>query len=186
MTELTCYKHPDRPTLLRCNKCERPICASCSVRTPTGYRCKDCISGQQRVFDTAQWSDYVIVFFTGAFLSGFASLLILAISSFIWFLTIPLSPLAGVTIANIARRFVKGRHSRWLNLFFGASIILGALPTILVLGLGGGFIMFASAQSGENVISNLFAIGPLLWQLVYLAMAAPAAYSQFTGLFFRR
>jgi hypothetical protein len=186
MTELACYNHPNRPTLLRCNQCERPICTSCAIRTPTGYRCPECVRGQQRVFDTAQWSDYVIAFFTGAILSGIASLLVLAVTSFIWFLAIPLAPLAGVTIANIARRFVKGRHSRWLNLLFGASIIIGALPTILVLGVGGGFLMFATAQSGGNFLSNIFALGPLLWQIVYLVMAVPAAYSQFSGLFFRR
>ena len=186
MTELSCYNHPNRPTLLRCNNCERPICASCAVRTPTGYRCNECVRGQQKVFDTARWSDYVIVFFTGAVLSGIASLLVLAITSFIWFLAIPLAPLAGVTIANVARRFVKGRHSRWLNLLFGASIILGALPTILVLGVGGGFLLFATAQSGGNFLSNIFALGPLLWQIVYLVMATPAAYTQFSGLFFRR
>ncbi|MFZ5856658.1 MAG: B-box zinc finger protein [Chloroflexota bacterium] len=186
MTELTCYNHPNRPTLLRCNQCERPICTSCAIRTPTGYRCTECVRGQQRVFDTAQWSDYVIAFFTGAILSGIASLLVLAVTSFIWFLAIPLAPLAGVTIANIARRFVKGRHSRWLNLLFGASIIIGALPTILVLGVGGGFLMFATAESGGNFLSNIFALGPLLWQIVYLVMAVPTAYSQFSGLFFRR
>jgi hypothetical protein len=186
MTELTCYNHPNRPTLLRCNQCERPICTSCAVRTPTGYRCKECVRGQQRIFDTALWSDYVIVFFTGAILSGIASLLVLAITSFIWFIVIAIAPLAGVTIANLARRFVKGRHSRWLNLLFGASIILGALPTILVLGLGGGFLLFATAQSGGNFLSNIFALGPLLWQIVYLAIATPAAYSQFSGLFFRK
>jgi hypothetical protein len=186
MTELTCYNHPNRPTLLRCNNCERPICASCAVRTPTGYRCRECVRGQQKKFDTAEWYDYVIVFFSGAILSGIASLLVLAVTSFIWFLAIPLAPLAGVTIANLARRFVKGRHSRWLNLLFGASIVIGALPTILVLGVGGGFLLFATAQSGGNFLSNIFALGPLLWQIVYLVMAVPAAYSQFSGLFLGR
>ena len=97
-----------------------------------------------------------------------------------------MTALAGVTIANLARRFVKGRRSRWLNLLFGASIILGALPTILVLGVGGGFLLFATAQSGGSFLSNIFALGPLLWQIVYLAMATPAAYSQFSGLFLRK
>ena len=55
-----CYKHPDRKTLLRCNKCNRPICLECAVQTPTGYRCKDCIKSQQKNFDTAEAKDYVI------------------------------------------------------------------------------------------------------------------------------
>ena len=186
-TTLYCYVHPDRPTLLRCNNCERPICVSCAMRTPTGYRCKECVRGQQKVFDTALWSDYVIVFFTGAIGSAIASLLVLLITSYIWgFFVIGLAPLAGVTIANLARRFVKGRHSRWLNLLFGASIVLGALPMLFVLGFGGALTMFFYGEMGGDLLSSLFALGPLLWQIVYLAMATPAGYSQFSGLFFRR
>lgn len=181
---LYCYVHPTRPTMLRCNNCERPICVSCAIRTPTGYRCKECVRGQQRVFDTAVWSDYVITFFTGAILSGIASILVLIVTSFIWFLAIPLAPLAGVTIGNIARRFVKGRHSRWLNLLFGASIILGALPIILVLGLGGALVAFSYAS--VDPVSSIFSLGPVFWQIVYLVLAAPAAYSQFTGMIIRR
>ena len=34
-----CANHPGVETSLRCNKCGKPICAKCAVRTPTGYRC---------------------------------------------------------------------------------------------------------------------------------------------------
>jgi hypothetical protein len=154
------------------------------MRTPTGYRCKECVRGQQKVFDTATWSDYVIVFFTGAILSGIASLLTLAVTSFLGFLVIVLAPLAGATIGNIARRFVKGRHSRWLNLLFGASIIIGALPVLLVLGFGGVLLMASYGQG--NMLSSIFSLGPAFWQIIYLLIATPAAYSQFSGLFIRR
>jgi hypothetical protein len=184
-TTLYCYVHPSRPTLLRCNNCERPICTSCAVRTPTGYRCKECVRGQQRVFDTAVWSDYVIVFFIGAILSGVASVLMLFVSSFLWFLGLILAPLAGTTIGGIARRFVK-RHSRWLNLLFGASIVIGALPVILVLALGGTLLVVNAAQNGGDTFSSMLSFGPLLWQIIYLVIATPAAYSQFSGLFIRR
>jgi hypothetical protein len=40
---------PDRETYLRCNRCERHICTSCAVLTPTGYRCKNCVRGAQKV-----------------------------------------------------------------------------------------------------------------------------------------
>ncbi len=33
---LYCYVHPNRPTSLRCNRCNRPICADCAILTPTG------------------------------------------------------------------------------------------------------------------------------------------------------
>ncbi|HEX6221493.1 MAG TPA: rhomboid family intramembrane serine protease [Acidimicrobiia bacterium] len=49
-----CYRHPDRHTLLRCSRCERPICASCSIDASVGQRCPECIKeeGTQRVIPT--------------------------------------------------------------------------------------------------------------------------------------
>ena len=77
MTEtLYCYIHPNRETSLRCNQCNRPICASCAVRTPTGYRCKECVKGQQKIFDTAEWYDYIFGFAMAGVLSLIASLLV--------------------------------------------------------------------------------------------------------------
>ncbi len=40
-----CYRHPDRPTVLRCSKCDRPICGFCSREAPVGQRCPDCMRG---------------------------------------------------------------------------------------------------------------------------------------------
>jgi membrane associated rhomboid family serine protease len=47
----TCYRHPDRHTLLRCSRCERPICAACSIDASVGQRCPECVrqEGTQKV-----------------------------------------------------------------------------------------------------------------------------------------
>jgi MFS family permease len=181
---LYCYVHPKRPTLLRCNNCERPICTACAVRTPTGYRCKECVRGQQKVFDTAAWYDYVIVFFAGAILSAIASVLVYFITSAIWgFFVIFLGPLAGAFIGNATRRLVKNRRSRMLNILLGVSIVAGTLPAMFVLGLGS---FFAMLYGGGNLMGGIASLSPLLWQLLYLVTAVPAAYSQFSGIFLRR
>jgi len=46
-----CYRHPDRHTLLRCSRCERPICVSCSIDASVGQRCPECVrqEGTQKV-----------------------------------------------------------------------------------------------------------------------------------------
>jgi hypothetical protein len=44
MPEMTCYRHPNEETLLRCGKCERPICPKCTKYGPVGARCRDCSS----------------------------------------------------------------------------------------------------------------------------------------------
>jgi hypothetical protein len=41
-TALRCTRHPAVETLLRCGRCETPICPRCVVQTPVGARCPDC------------------------------------------------------------------------------------------------------------------------------------------------
>lgn len=51
-----CYRHPDRHTLLRCSRCERPICTSCSIDATVGQRCPECVrqEGTQKVIPGQQ------------------------------------------------------------------------------------------------------------------------------------
>ncbi|RRR42816.1 rhomboid family intramembrane serine protease [Mycolicibacter terrae] len=37
-----CYRHPDRPTALRCTRCERYICGDCMRSAAVGQHCVDC------------------------------------------------------------------------------------------------------------------------------------------------
>src|SRR5512137_790802 len=97
--KIYCANHPTVETSLRCNKCEKPICAKCAVLTPTGYRCKECIRGQQKIFETAGWMDYPVIFVVVALLAYLGSL----IGYRIGFFVILLAPAAGGIIAEVAR-----------------------------------------------------------------------------------
>jgi hypothetical protein len=179
-----CYAHPGRETGLRCKRCERPICASCAQRTPTGYLCKDCVNQHQKIFNTAVWYDYLIVFFTSATLSGLAAVATIIITSIIWgIFIIVLAPLAGSMIANVTRRFVKNHRSPALNYTLVAGMIVGTLPVLLMSGLPALFVMLSG---GTDVMSGISFFSLVLWQIVYLVIATPLAYSQFSGLVFRQ
>ena len=54
-----CYRHPKIETNLRCNRCGRPICPKCAVRTPVGFRCPECVREQQNKYYTGGTMDYV-------------------------------------------------------------------------------------------------------------------------------
>ena len=166
---LTCYVHPGRTTLLRCNNCERPICTSCAIRTPTGYRCKECVRGQQKLFDTATWVDYVAGFITAAVLGGISSLLVNLIGSmvgfFAFFLIAAGTSTAGVIIAE-ACRFVTRRHrSRALFITIIAGMLLGAVPVILT----------------TLLTMNIFG---LVFLAIYLFVGVPIVYSRLSGFQF--
>ncbi|CUR62313.1 Rhomboid family protein [metagenome] len=39
----TCYRHPDRETWIRCQRCEKPICPDCMRDAAVGFHCPDCV-----------------------------------------------------------------------------------------------------------------------------------------------
>lgn len=171
MTESTtetlyCYVHPNRETSLRCNNCNRPICAACAVRTPTGYRCRECVKGQQKVFNTSEWYDYVSGFVVAALLSALAAFLVTFIGGigfFGWIIILAGAPTIGVVIAEGVRAVTRRRRSRPLFLTVAAGVVIGALPVILF-----------------QVLSlNLFGI---LFQVIYLVIAVPVVYSRLSGI----
>jgi MFS family permease len=159
--------------MLRCNRCERPICADDAVLTPTGYRCRECIRSQQRIFDTALWYDYITAFFSSAIGSAIASWLVVLISSFFFGLgVLLLAPGAGAVIGNLVLRFIGHRRSRLLFLTAAAGMVAGALPALLISGL-------PLLMGGARGLGSLL---PAIWEVVYLFMAVPAAYTQISGM----
>ncbi|KRE27053.1 protease [Mycobacterium sp. Soil538] len=39
-----CYRHPDRPTYVRCARCNRYICGECMHDAAVGHQCADCVN----------------------------------------------------------------------------------------------------------------------------------------------
>ncbi len=40
----TCYRHPDRESHIRCQRCGRPICPDCMNDASVGYHCPECLA----------------------------------------------------------------------------------------------------------------------------------------------
>jgi hypothetical protein len=161
-----CVNHPQRETLLRCNRCERPICTECAVLTPTGYRCKDCVRGQQKVFNTARWFDYPLAAAIGGGLALAGSLLV----SFVGFFTLFIAPIVGMGIAEAIRWVTRRRRSYWLWRTALIATAAGAvlLPLISLLSgllLGGGFSLWG-----------------LIWAGAYALLCTSSMYYRLTGI----
>jgi tetratricopeptide (TPR) repeat protein len=127
---LYCANHPNVETMLRCNRCGKPICTRCAVQTPVGYRCRECVGQQQAAFYTGGVLDYVIGGAIGLVLGGIAAYLMTLLGA--WFFALILGPAIGIGIAEAVRLAVRRRRSRYLWLVVAVCIALGALPALLI------------------------------------------------------
>lgn len=49
--DAVCYNHENRPAAVACQRCERPVCASCMNQASVGFHCPECAkTGAQKVY----------------------------------------------------------------------------------------------------------------------------------------
>jgi hypothetical protein len=125
-TPTYCAIHLDRETALRCNKCDRYMCTQCAVRTPVGYRCRECTRQHEDKFFTASMNDYLIIAgacaVMGAVGGGVMRFMPLG-----FYLAFFIGAPAGAMIAQIALYLTFKRRGRYSAEVAAASIALGAL-----------------------------------------------------------
>lgn len=159
-----CANHPHVETMLRCNRCNKPICSKCAIQTPTGYRCRECVRGQQKVFETTQWQDIPLAFLVSALISFLGSL----IAGYMGFFVIFIAPIAGTLVAEAARFVTRRRRSERLFQMVAAGALLGASIWILRDLLFFGFSL------------------RLIWQGVYLVTVTSTAFYRMKGILLKR
>ncbi|MAS36936.1 MAG: hypothetical protein CL610_23230 [Anaerolineaceae bacterium] len=158
MEEATyCAVHPDRETGLRCNKCDRLMCAECAVQTPVGYRCRECVRQHEDKFFNGTMADYLIVFAVAAVVTGLGYVGLRLIGGFLLFIIILSIPVGGA-VGELALRLTGRRRGRYSGYVAAAGAIVGALAPGLLL-------------AGQLVLS------PTL--LIYAGIVAFTAYGRF-------
>lgn len=152
-----CSVHPDRETGLRCNRCNRLMCAECAVLTPVGYRCRECVRQQDDKFFKGTTADYIVVFGVSAVLSALGLLLLSLLGGFLLFVILLAFPIGGA-VGEAALRLTGRRRGRYSGQVAAAGVVAG----VLILGL---------ILTGGIVLSPTF--------LIYAAVVAATAFGRF-------
>lgn len=174
---LTCANHPNRETNLRCNRCGKPICAVCAVQTPVGYRCRDCVRGQQRVFETAKQVDTLLAGIVAAVGVGVS----VALLSYVGFWGIIVAPVIGGGLAEVVRWTIRRRRS--VRIYWAAAVggAVGGLAFALVMILTRYGWLFAAGEGMLPVFLWNAALD-LLWPLVDTGLMIVSMYYRLRGI----
>lgn len=160
--EVVCYRHPKRPTSLRCISCGQPICSRCARRTPVGYRCPNCIREAEEIYFTATVLDHVLAMMVAIPLSLLAGTFVvfwLRGAFFFIFLMLFIGGAVGGLIGRLAHRAAGRRRGRYLPYLVAGAVIMGVLlPTLL------------------GLLAGMLSLGSLLLPGIYLFVATSAAY----------
>lgn len=174
---LYCANHPQIATALRCNRCDKPICNKCVVLTPTGYRCRDCVRGQQKTFETAQNIDYPLAFVIAGAVAWAGSLL----APIMFFLTIFIAPVAGTLAAEAVRFATRRRRSKLLFQLAAAGAALGSFVPFL-LKVFYTLSLYAAYTANPFGGSGISLILSLLWPGLYAILVTTTVYYRLAGV----
>jgi hypothetical protein len=175
---LYCANHPQTPTQLRCNKCGKPICTKCAVRTPVGYRCRECVRSQQQIFETALWYDYIIAAVIALPLGAIGAVILGNLGFFMFFL----APVAGGVTAELIRAAVRRRRGRYLSLVAAIAFALGCLGAAL-----GPLLLLVAVAALNGAGGSLGQLGAgvlirLLFPMIYTLLSTGTLYARLRGI----
>ncbi len=137
---LYCANHPNTETLLRCNRCNKPICLKCAVQTDVGYRCQECIRGVQDKYFNAETRDNPIAFIVGFLITVISAPIVGLLLGSFGFLGFILAFVAGsgagATLAQIIRKAVGKRRGRYLRHYALGGIVVGFVVAFFIPAIG--------------------------------------------------
>ena len=175
--QIYCTNHPQTPTLLRCNRCNRPMCLRCLERMPVGYRCKECLGLTRAGYYNATTVDYVLAAGIGFVLTAIGGAVASILGGF-WLFAIFAGPAAGGLVAEAIRLAVqkrRGRHLAWLvglAALLGALVSPGLLAVVSLIGASGKFDVSTLIAVPLAGLLHIFNIG----FLIFVGLAVSTLY----------
>jgi hypothetical protein len=165
--ELTCVNHSKTPTVLRCNKCDRPMCLRCLELTAVGHRCKECLGASRAGYYNATPADHVLAAVVGVVPSILAG----AIAPYAYFYFALIGgPIGGGIVSEAIRWSIGRRRGRFIWLVASAAVVVGGL-------VGVGLWSLATARTPLAEEARITYLASALGSFaIYAALAVVTVY----------
>jgi tetratricopeptide (TPR) repeat protein len=133
-----CTVHPDRETLLRCNRCGRPMCTDCAVQHPVGLRCRECVNQTKAPAYQVDNATFIRALLAATAVGTAVAFLVLLFGNAIWFFFwFFIGGAIGRGIAEAVSRLVPRKRGRLIQIATGIGIVAGLVIAAAILGQGG-------------------------------------------------
>ena len=169
-TTLHCANHPTIETLLRCSKCDKPICARCGIYTPVGIRCRECAQLRRPPSYVVGPLHYLLAAVVALPLSFLAGLVMQRVGFFLAFF---LGAAVGGLVAEAVLRVTRGKRGRPLAALVCVCIVAGALASAGASTLAWSGAPLAALLAWRNLLGLLFRLN-----VVYVVLAIGAAFAR--------
>ncbi|GAA2240055.1 rhomboid family intramembrane serine protease [Rarobacter faecitabidus] len=177
-----CYRHPDSPAFVRCQRCDRPICSQCVRNAPVGVQCVECAGGgsgkaglggarfgqRGRTSRASRFSPTTPVITYGIIALCVVSYLLQKVTGGAWTQDLIFAPFIGV---EEPWRFLTAA-------FLHAGLLHIAFNMIALWSVGG----FLEITLGRVRYVSLYLLSALGGSVGVLLLASPASWDWYTGV----
>jgi hypothetical protein len=166
---LFCYRHPDRETWVRCGRCDRPICTSCAMQGPVGFRCRDCGKPVRdpMALSPAHAAAAAAISFGGGLITAY-------IASRFGLFALLVAFFAGGVIAEAVTRVVGYKAGPALGWAVYGGIVVGALAAFW-LGNADAISLFLAQGAGAGAGQGQTGVGSYLSSALFWATIGAVA-----------
>jgi membrane associated rhomboid family serine protease len=160
-----CYRHPERSTGIRCQRCRRPICGECMQPASVGFQCPRCV-GRGQASGRAPKRSFGRTLARGG---GAATKVLMGVLVVVYLLDLLSAHLLQGLLVMSNYDVSNGQFWRLVTAAFTSGSLLGLLMNLLVLWLAGRAIeaevggwrflaLYLSAGLGGSTL--FFVLGP--------------------------
>lgn len=168
MPAVPCANHPKEMTVVRCGRCEKPICTRCMVDSPVGKKCRECARPGHHLATTAP--AHVLI----AFLVATVTALPMAMVMHRLPLLILPATIYGYLVAEVVLRVGKRGRGLPMQVAAGLAAAIGALVTT-----GVAFGSTVDPETGQVTATGIrFAWHFGLFNLLNLVIGVASAVSR--------